>query len=508
MSRPRGQLAIVLHTHMPYVEGFGTWPFGEEWLWFCVAESYLRLEPTLATAPLTVGVTPVLADQFERMRGDAGDRMLAFFADSREHVFGEDMQAFARVGEPKLKDALEPQLADYRRAAARFEELGKDVNALLASFARDGSAELVGGPATHAILPLMATDFGADLQLRTGLDSHDKRFGAARRGAGANGIWLPECAYAPGIERHLARAGVSHFCIDQSAVHGVESLDNLEPVALPDGLTAVPIDWRTIDLVWHEQGYPAAGAYRSSFKRTVHALMPWNNDGDAYDADAARGQARRHAEDFLAHVRARLDAYADERGDDGLCVCAVDTELLGHWWYEGPWWLQAVCDGAAEAGVELTTLSGAQRLHDPVKREPQTASWGLNKDLSTWDSPAVADFVWQTRAAELELFDLLGHAAGGTASTAAPRAARELLALQASDWAFIAKRRTAGDYAHDRYAAHLAAFERAAAAMSQFPGSDGAAAHGRPAGEGIAAEVAGLAPGLTNQTLADIRCAY
>lgn len=509
MSRERGQLAIVLHTHMPYVEGFGTWPFGEEWLWFCVAESYLRLEPTLTSAPLTLGVTPVLADQFERMRdGGAGDRMLAFYADSREYVFAEDMAAFVRVGEAELKGALEPQLADYRRAAARFEELGKDLNALFASFAGDGSAELIGGPATHAILPLIATDFGADLQLRTGLDAHSKRFHATRRDAGAAGVWLPECAYAPGVDRHLARAGVSHFCIDQSVVHGAASLDNLEPVALATGLTAVPIDWQTIDLVWHEHGYPAAAAYRSTFKRTVHALMPWNNDGGVYDAAVARRQAERHAEDFLARVGARLDAYQAQRGSGGLCVFAIDTELLGHWWYEGPWWLQAVCDGAAEAGVELTTLSAALQRRDPVERELQTTSWGLNKDLSTWDSPAVADFAWQTRAAELELFDLLGHAAEATASPAALRAARELLALQSSDWAFIAKRRTAGDYAHDRYTAHLAAFERAIAAVSQSTDSDGAAAHRRPAGDGADAAVAGLAPGLTNQTLSDIRCAY
>lgn len=558
MSRDRGQLAIVLHTHMPYVEGFGTWPFGEEWLWLSVAESYLRLEPVLARFPVTIGITPVLADQFERMGpasdGDAGERMLAFFAGSREYVFGQDMGAFVGVGESALADALEPQLADYRGAAARFAELGGDLNSLFASFARNGAAELLAGPATHPIVPLLATDFGVDLQLRVGIESHRRRFagdaagngsepGAPSSGSFACGIWLPECAYTPGVERHLVRNGVSHFCVDQSAVYGIDSPANLEPVRLPGDVVAAPIDWQTVERVWSEGGYPSAREYRSSFKRSVHGLMPWDNAGRVYARDRARERARRDAEDFLAHVRARLDGFRRGRGSRGLCVFAVDTELLGHWWYEGPWWLEFVCEGAAAAGVEIVTLRDGLATADAVERELRRSSWGENKDLSTWDAPEVADFAWQTRAAELELFDALGHEvsasgvrsaslagvaaagasqrgrAGGDPSgertptalpheRAAVHAARELLALQGSDWAFMAKRRTAGDYAHKRFARHLAAFRRAIGAVSQSTGADGVAEHGRPAIDAPAAEPSGLAPGLTPQRLAEIRCAY
>ncbi|MBI4898695.1 MAG: DUF1957 domain-containing protein [Actinobacteria bacterium] len=502
MSRPRGQLAIVLHTHMPYVESFGTWPFGEEWLWLSVAESYLRLAPVLSRAPVTVGVTPVLADQFERMRHAAGDRMLAFFADSREYVFGEDIAAFKAVGKPDQAAALEPQLADYRSAAERFLHADRDFNALFSSFSRDGRAELLGGPATHPVMPLLATDFGANLQLSVGLESHATRFG------GGSGIWLPECAWSPVVTRHLRRSGVTHFCVDQSAVNDAGSLDNLEPVALDGGLVAAPVDWRTVDLVWHERGYPSAAAYRSSFDRTIHSLMPRANHGAAWDPEAARSQAREHAREFLVRVRERLDAYADQRNGDGLCVFAIDTELLGHWWYEGPWWLEAVCEGAAGAGVELATLGEAVARIPAVDRELRTSSWGEHKDLSTWDCPEVADIAWQTRAAELELFDALGHVPEVAESASAARAARELMALQSSDWAFMAKRETAGEYPRNRYAGHLAAFERAITAVSQSPDSDATAARGRPAGEGTTADEAGPAPGLTPQKLAKIRCAY
>ncbi|HEV7918224.1 MAG TPA: hypothetical protein VGO97_01490, partial [Solirubrobacterales bacterium] len=313
MSQGRGQLAIVLHTHMPYVESFGTWPFGEEWLWRATAESYLRLEDTLARHPLTVGLTPVLADQFEAVKSAAGDRMLDFFRDSREHVFAEDMRSFHEVGEGEMSIALAPQLEDYRRAAARFEELDRDMSRVFA-----GAAELLAGPATHPIMPLVATDFGRDLQLQTGIDSHRSRFGDWN-----GGLWLSECAYAPGVERSLERAGVSHFCVDQSRVYGKDSLDNLEPVAAGETV-AVPIDWKTVELIWTAQGYPVAAPYRSTFDLTIHSLMPRRNGGGPHDPAEARAQAASDAGDFLRRVRVRLDEYAAQRGRPGTCVVAID----------------------------------------------------------------------------------------------------------------------------------------------------------------------------------------
>jgi 1,4-alpha-glucan branching enzyme len=192
-----------------------------------------------------------------------------------------------------------------------------------------------------------------------------------------------------------------------------------------------------------------------------------------------------------------LEVYADERDREGLCVFAIDTELLGHWWYEGPWWLEYVIENAESAGIGLATLSDSLARRDPVNRPLETSSWGEDKDLSTWDAPPVAEYAWQSRAAELQLFDLLGHDKQAATTPAALRAARELLAMQSSDWAFIAKRRTAGEYASGRFAGHLAGFERSASALRQLALSKG--------GEGHATEVAGLAPGLTNELLAETR---
>ena len=115
-------------------------------------------------------------------------------------------------------------------------------------------------------------------------------------------------------------------------------------MALEGGPVAVPIDWQTVELVWNDRdGYPANERYRDYHRRTVHDLKPWDNAGRVYDREAALAQARADAHDFLERAATRL-----ERG--GLLCCALDTELLGHWWYEGPAWLRAVLDGAEERG--------------------------------------------------------------------------------------------------------------------------------------------------------------
>jgi 1,4-alpha-glucan branching enzyme len=450
---PVGRLAIVLHSHMPYVEGHGVWPFGEQWLWEVVSSSYLRIADVVRGKPVTVGITPVLADQFDAMRGAAGDRFIAWVNDSREYCFGEDMAAFLKVERPELHAALAPQLTDYRVAIQRFEnEFDRDLNAMFDDLGASG-VELLGGPATHPILPLLASDFGLDLQLGAGAASHAQRFGAA------SGVWLPECAWDRGLDVALARNGAEYFCVDQSAVLGELALENLDPVRTPAGPIAFPIDWHTIAQVWREDGYPANANYRSTFARTIHDLLPYNNNGDGWNPEAARNQAHAHADTFLRALAARLEVYESERGRVGLSVFAADTELFGHWWYEGPWWLDRVIKKAPEFGIELVTLGQAAESVEPVEREIARSTWGRDKSFETWDTPKTAELIWNQRRAELALERAL---AGEVADPDAADVARaELLALQTSDWAYMENVGLTGDYGAERFGEHLAGFERA-----------------------------------------------
>ncbi len=191
-----------------------------------------------------------------------------------------------------------------------------------------------------------------------------------------------------------------------------------------------------MSLVWSEHGYPAHSSYRDYHHHTVHHHQPWANDGSAYDHAAALALAREHAADFVARTLARLREDGAGLPGGGLVVCALDTELLGHWWYEGAAWLAAVVDECARQGLELVRLDDALERCEPAATseigglpDEKVTTWGAGGDLSTWSSPKVADIAFAIRAAELRV-----QAAGPRAGAAA---VRELLALQSSDWAFM-----------------------------------------------------------------------
>jgi 1,4-alpha-glucan branching enzyme len=451
-GREGGALAIVLHTHMPYVEGFGTWPFGEEWLWEAIAGSYLPLLELLDRgAPLTLSLTPVLCDQLEAP--GVPERFVSFVEEVRRYTHDEDAAGLRASGHSDLALELERSWSDY---AAAVESLSRRDGDILSSFARHVQWT---SAATHAVLPLLATDAGVRLQVQSGVSAHRGRFGGGWRG----GFWLPECAYAPWLGRALKDAGASAVCVELSGRFGLGASEHLRTFVDESGVVIVPVDRATISLVWSDGGYPANGVYRDYHHHTIHNHNPWSNDGGVYDHPRALAQAQEHAADFVARTIARLRDRGARLPGGGLAVCALDTELLGHWWYEGVDWLGAVVEECTQQGLELVALDDALQRHEPAPladgEDCEVSSWGKDGDLSTWSAPAVGEMAFAARAAELELL-----AAGERAGAAA---VRELLALQASDWAFMVSRRLAPSYGRDRFEGHRQAFRRALAARDQ-----------------------------------------
>jgi 1,4-alpha-glucan branching enzyme len=434
-----GALAVVLHSHMPYVEGFGTYPFGEEWLFDAVLRSYL---PVLEVAErVTMTITPVLADQLEAP--GLGERLTAFAREFRL----DSALADAEEADGAFRAPCEDEVGRYRRGLAVLEELGERPLEAFRQAHAEGRVALMTSSATHAVLPLVATDAGRRLQLDAGLRSHRRRFGEP------DGFWLPECAYEPGLERLLADQGLGFFCTDQSAHE--EPLAALRPVATEAGPIAFPIDWEAVSWLWSFEGYPSDPAHTDFHRESLRGARVWSIGGEIRDPEAGAARARAQAREFLAAVAGRLRAHRESAGCPGLLVFAIDTELLGHWWWEGPVWLAEVVAAAGDAGVDLVTLPEALERVEPERRELRRSSWGEHKDLSTWDSPDVADLAWAARRLELRLAAAL--AGRGLPEPSAERAARELMALQASDWAFLDKRRQAGDYPFQRVTDHARA---------------------------------------------------
>jgi 1,4-alpha-glucan branching enzyme len=406
---------------MPYVEGFGTWPFGEEWLWESVACCYLPLLDVLDAHPgrVTLSLTPVLCDQLEAP--GALDRCLAFLREVRPASHAKDREAL-----PDLAAVIDWSEARYAAAADALER-----RSLLADLGRHASWT---SSATHAVLPLLASDAGVRLQLATGVASHRARFGHWD-----GGFWLPECAHAPWLDHLLEELGVHVTCVDLTDVPGVPAS---APLRTEAGPLLAPIDREVVELVWHPDGYPSAAAYLDTHERTPMRHFAWAVDGRPYDPDRALEQAHADAEAFVSAVAAR----------DGLVVCALDTELLGDWWREGVDWLRFVLEACERRGLAVEPLERAVAGVAPVDApELPATSWGQPRNLETWSAPAAGGLAWRQRDAELRAL----------AGAPGERALRELLALQSSDWAFLISRDTAGPYPRERFEGHLAAFDAA-----------------------------------------------
>jgi 1,4-alpha-glucan branching enzyme len=430
-----GDLAIVLHSHMPYVEGFGTYPFGEEWLFDAVVRSHL---PVLEVArDLTMSVTPVLADQLEA--DGVAERLEEFLRDHRLGAARRDVE----TADPDHVPAAQAEVDRYERASALLERSGGSPLAAFAA-ARDRGVSLIPSSATHAVLPLLATRAGLDVQVEAGLASHQRRFGPS------SGFWLPECAYRPGLENSLDRHGIEWFCVDQSRHESGD--EALAPIGTAAGQLAFTIDWPAIAWLWDMSGYPSWSGYLDFHRLSMNGLRIFRIDGGPYDPEAAARRTAEQAEEFLDSVRQRLEGYRDRTGNRGLLTFAIDCELLGHWWSEGPSWLARVLDLAAEKEIRLVTLDTAADEHRQTARsaELKASTWGEDKDFRTWDSPAVADLAWASRSLEMRVAEAVRQLPRDRAE----RAVRELLMVQSSDWAFLDQRGQAGDYPFERATAH------------------------------------------------------
>ncbi|HTZ42952.1 MAG TPA: 1,4-alpha-glucan branching protein domain-containing protein [Jatrophihabitans sp.] len=473
--RPVGSFALVLHTHLPWVAHNGAWPVGEEWLHQAFTGSWRRVVAVLDELArhghrdvLTLGVTPVVAAMLDdpyclaELHGWAGRWQL-------------------RAGELATRPGMAGLAGwEHREATACLADLEArwltgGLTGTLRPLIDAGVIELLSGPATHPFLPLLTERF-ADAQLRTGLADTELRLG--RR---VPGIWAPECGYAPGLAERYARHGIGHFVVDGPALRGDTGL--ARPVG-DTGVLAFGRDLPVAERIWSSRtGYPAGPAYRD-----FHALddlgfrparVTGRDDKAPWLPDRAAAAVLRDARDFTAAVVRRLAELAERQGRPGLVVAAFDTELFGHWWYEGPQFLAAVLRMLPQAGVRLTTLASAAAaglVGGPV--ELPTSSWGAGKDWRIWDNDQVTPLNEELAGIQKRLFTVLDERCGDGFAARDPvldQLAREALLASSSDWAFMITRDSAAGYAWQRAREHAARFHELADALPAGTGAELAA---------------------------------
>jgi 1,4-alpha-glucan branching enzyme len=457
--QPVGTFCLVLHSHLPWLARHGAWPVGEEWLYQAWAGSYLpvlellrRLGERGRRDVLTLGVTPVLAGALDDpycLRG-MHDWLGCWLVRAHE--------AAGRRDNPPLRALAADEHRRATAALAEFEQHWRHGgSAVLRPLVDAGVVELLGGPATHPFQPLLRARV-REFALRTGLADTARRLGTRPAG-----IWAPECGYAPGMEHGYAEAGVRRFLVDGPALRGDTGFAH--PVGTSDVVCFgrdLPVTYR----VWSPRaGYPGHRAYRDfhTFDH-VSGLKPARVTGHQvppeqkkpYEPAPAAAAVRRHAEDFVRVVRERLAELAARHGRPALVVAAYDTELFGHWWFEGPQWLAEVLCALPDAGVRVTTLRGALDaglLGGPVQLP--ASSWGSGKDWRVWDGELVADLVELGADVQRRLLDTVARSPAGLGrDPVLDGLARQALLALSSDWAFMVSKDSASHYARARAGTH------------------------------------------------------
>lgn len=488
-------LVVQLHSHLPWVLGHGDWPHGSDWLSEATLETYLPLVRQLRAlrdegtdAPVTLGITPILANQLAHPTFKG---VVSRYLAQRIASHDEGAREFEGRGETDLAWVARWHLEHLKGLETLWTELDGDVLGAFKGLADENRLELTSSAATHGFLPMLGRDESIRFQLRLGFAEHVRLFG--REPAGC---WLPECAYRPagwweplhnaphrgmrhGTEVDVAQAGFRYVTLDAPLVAGPDKRHRRPPyrayrIQSPDGsapVRALVRDPRTAAQVWSaDGGYPGDGAYLEFHKQHwPGGLKLWRvtarkadlGDKLPYWPEVAENKIREHA----GHFATLLGAIAREQHPWGttLITAPFDTELFGHWWFEGPDFLAALYRDLRHQPLIRPTTAG-WHLHDnpdapaiPVA----PGSWGAHSDWSTWVGAPVA-YMWR-RLWPLEdrFWTLVPRALGDErAHVALAQLARSFLLAQSSDWPFIVTMGQAADYGQHRFHSHCADLDR------------------------------------------------
>ncbi len=523
----KGKLLFVLHSHLPYVISHGKWPHGMDWLNEAAAETYIpllkafnRLVDEGIAPKITIGITPVLT---EMLADDTFKAEFSDYLDQKIEAAVHDATEFYRTDDER--HGIARMWEEFYRETKRYfdEEIGQNIVAAFAALQDGGYLEIITCAATHGYLPLLGEDTAVQAQVKLGVETYKKHYGRQPKG-----IWLPECAYRPaydwtppvegfgtsrprkGVEEFLSENGVRYFMVDTHLLKGgqavgvyIDRFDALKQlwanfeeqyapveedfdktphkayyVASREGKAPVAFFTRDPETglqVWSgEHGYPGDGNYLDFHKKHFPGgLQYWRvtsakadlADKEVYVPEMVEGRIRENAHHFKELVK-RI-CSADQTVDDHIpMICApFDTELFGHWWFEGPRWLyQVLKEVALDPELEAATLEDYYTEYPPVEvvSIPE-GSWGKGgfhwiwlNDMTRWTwkhvyeaeqlmTKAAQDYSERSEEPVASLLKLL---------------ARELVLLESSDWQFLISTYAARDYAEMRFSNHYSDFKK------------------------------------------------
>ncbi len=491
----QGYLALVLHAHLPYVRHPEHDRFlEEEWLYEAITETYIpllrvfqglirdkvdfRITMSLTPTLLSMMKDPLLQDRYVRHI----ERLIEL-SDKEIHRTRFDPQFNS------LAHMYHELFCDARKLFC--DEYGRDLTKAFKEIQDAGKLEIITCGATHGFLPLMENHPSAvRAQIAVGVQTHTRILGRPPRG-----IWLPECGYYPGLDEILKEQGIKFFFVD---THGVlfgsprPKYGVFAPVYCKSGVAAFGRDIESSKSVWSaKEGYPGDPAYREfyrdiGFDLDYEYMKPYlNGDGtrihtgmkyfritgasdhkEVYSAEGARHKIADHAGNFMYNRQKQVEYLQSIMGQKPMIVSPYDAELFGHWWFEGPKWLDILFRKIHFDQKTFETITPTEYLQRHPRNQvitPSMSSWGYNGYAEVWLNES-NDWVYRhLHKAEERMIEMARERSNPNTRErrALNQMARELLLAQSSDWAFIMKTGTHTSYAEKRTKEHLSNFTKA-----------------------------------------------
>jgi 1,4-alpha-glucan branching enzyme len=360
-------------------------------------------------------------------------------------------------------------------------------------------------------MPLISTHESRRAQVQIAVANYKKHFHRQPRG-----IWLAECAYEPGVEQILKDNGIEYFISDTHAIlygdprprFGVHA-----PVVCPNGTAVFARDVDTSQQVWSaEIGYPGNDLYRE-FYRDIGWDAPYEylkphlhssgerrhlglkyhritgrdvpqNRKQPYIPALARDKAAENASHFIGEriKQAKLLRETFE-GHPPLVVSPYDAELYGHWWFEGPQFIDFFFKKIHFDQNEIECITPGDFLDSglPIQvQQPTASSWGENGYYKVWINEGNSWMYPYQHDAERRMTEYANKflteppgVSGGSSGEKVPpvttggsdtvrilnQMARELLLAQSSDWAFQIYQGTTVEYSSRRFQSHIQRFD-------------------------------------------------
>ena len=497
----QGFVAIVLHTHLPFVRHPEADDFLEErWLFEAITETYLPLlerfsrlvnyrVPFRITMSFTPTLLAMLSDMFLQNRYRRHLEKLVELSEKEiwRTRWQPQFNRLALLYHHRLTTAYKCFVDSYHHNLIRpFRELMEQ-----------GVLEPIASAATHGYLPLLDYHRAAvRAQVQVGVSAFEQAFGRK-----PVGFWLPECAYHPDHDEILKAFGVRYFLTD---AHGVlfgsprPKYGVYAPVFCRSGVAAFGRDLESSKSVWSaEEGYPGDYDYREFYRDIGYDLdhdylKPYlNGDGtrlntgikyyritgktddkQPYDPDRALEKAAQHAGNFMFNRERQIESLRSIMDRQPLVVSPYDTELFGHWWFEGPDWLEVLIRKAHFDQTVFKLIAPSDYLARYPRNQviqPTLSSWGYQGYNEVWLNGS-NDWIYRHlhKMAERMIESATRHPqATDLKRRVLNQMARELLLAQSSDWAFILKSQTHTAYAYRRIRDHLARFNWLSNALTQ-----------------------------------------